>query len=57
MEQAETQPIRKRVEIYRALAAFAGDPADSRDLSRIADELESADKRCREFSFNLANQK
>lgn len=49
-------PSHKRVALYRGLAELCTDKTQSAELRRAALELESADKRCREFSFVLTNR-
>jgi hypothetical protein len=51
LEHAAVEPARKRVELYRALAEIAGDPVLTNDLNKLADSLEEADRRCREFTW------
>lgn len=57
LDKALAEPARKRVEIYRALAEIAGDPVMTRDLQKLARELEEADRRCREFTWRYQEDK
>jgi propanediol dehydratase small subunit len=51
LERAADEPVRRRIEIYRALAEYAGSAQDRTQLLAIADELEQAEANCREFTF------
>lgn len=53
LTRAESEPAQRRVKIYRALAEFAGGAELTKKLNELADELEAADRRCREFAFKL----
>lgn len=53
LDKAEQEPTAKRVRLYRALASYAGSPAEARNLRTLADALEKADRSCREFVFNF----
>lgn len=57
LDKAMAEPARRRVEIYRALAEVAGDPVVTKDLTRLAGELEEADRRCREFTWRYQEVK
>jgi hypothetical protein len=46
-------PIARRVLLYRGLAEICGDAAETRELIQLAHDLESAERRCREFRFNI----
>ena len=52
LAQAETQPVKKKIQLYRALADFAGDRRRADELIMIADQLEAADRQCQEFQFH-----
>lgn len=52
LERAADEPVRRRIEIYRALAEYAGCIADAGELRHMATELEDAEGRCREFTFS-----
>jgi hypothetical protein len=56
LEQADSQPIGRRAKIYRALSETCGEPVEQRQLAKLADDLESIDKACRQFEFSF-NQK
>ena len=47
--------LTKRVHVLRGLASVIGDPDETSDLNQLADELEAADHRCREFAFRFSN--
>lgn len=53
LEHAESASVQKRISLYRGLAEICGDKADAAKLRSVADELEAADKRCREFAFQV----
>lgn len=53
ISKSELEPIRERVKLYRALANICGSPQLAAKLCHHADELEAADKRCREFAFQV----
>lgn len=53
LEASEARPLKQRVEILRALAEFAGSPEAARQLVALANDLEDADRRCREFAFQF----
>jgi len=54
-EQAEDQPVRRRVQIYRGLSDVLPDPECRKVLVAQANVLENADRRCREFVFRFQN--
>lgn len=56
LDQAIDQPSRKRIQIYRALATFSGDPGEAKRLSGLADDLECAEKKSREFNFEFKSK-
>lgn len=49
-------PVPRRILLYRGLANLCGDVLLSAQFHDLADELESADRRCREFRFELPAQ-
>jgi len=51
LEKSHEVDIPKRIKLYRGLAEFCGDMQQGADLFRRADELETAERRCREFRF------
>lgn len=50
---AETQPLRKRIALYRGLARICGDPAEQKEITQLADRLQLADQLCNEFNFSF----
>ncbi len=54
LEASESRPLHQRIEILRALAEFAGSPDEATPLIALADDLEAADRRCREFAFQFS---
>lgn len=54
LDKAESAPTSNRAAIYRALAEFAGDPKQTRELKSLAEDLEQAEFRCREFAFRFS---
>jgi hypothetical protein len=55
LEHAEDAPVARRISLYRGLAEFCGDAGRAAKLRRMADDLELADLRCREFRFTFTN--
>ena len=53
LEAASTLPVHRRVVLYRALAEICGCPQEAASLRQLADDLEAADHRCREFAFRI----
>lgn len=53
LEQAQPLPVKRRIQIYRALAEYAGSEADTKLLSSAAADLERADRCMQEFAFTL----
>lgn len=51
---AESLPVRRRIQLLRALAEFAGNEAETNELRSLAADLEAADHRCREFAFRFS---
>jgi hypothetical protein len=50
-KHALTLPCLDRALFYRGLAEICGSPADQLQLTGMAEEIEAADLRCREFRF------
>lgn len=44
-------PVARRVSLYRGLAELCGEPHEAARFRVLADELEQADLRCRQFQF------
>lgn len=53
LEAGESWPTSKRVQLLRAISEFAGTPEASEPFNKLADDLEAADRRCREFAFRI----
>jgi hypothetical protein len=53
LQEAEHQPVARRVKIYRGLAGICGDEMESRQLNMIADELDKTERRSAEFIFKF----
>jgi hypothetical protein len=53
LEQSAEQPLSRRISLYRSLAEIVGNQKDTLRLKRLAEELERADKRCAEFTFQF----
>ena len=51
---AQQAPVSTRIKLYRALADFTGDSKETSHLNSLADDLEKADARAREFAFQLS---
>lgn len=56
LEHAESAPVRRRVSLYRGLAAFCGDESEGREFLRQAELLERAECRFEEFRFRLTRK-
>lgn len=56
LDRISSEPIHTRIPVLRALAEYSGNPVDSERLQRIADQLEAADRLCREFKFSPVPQ-
>lgn len=56
LEHAFEVPVSRRVRLYRGLAEFCANTQEAARLHLLADELERADRRCREFKFQVCNQ-
>jgi hypothetical protein len=52
----DTQPVARRIQIYRWLCDLAGDPWTTQQLATLADELEAAERRSREFDRALSQK-
>jgi hypothetical protein len=55
MEQAENQPISRRVELYRELSAELS-KTDQTELLRLIDQLEAANEKSHQLIFNFQNR-
>lgn len=44
-------PVARRVSLYRGLAELCGEPHEAARFNVLANELEEADLRCRQFQF------
>lgn len=55
LDRSASEPNSVRVPVLRALAEYAGDNEQAKELTTIADALECADQRAREFAFNFAS--
>ncbi len=53
LRRAEQEPVTERVKLYRALAIFCGSSEMAATFCRTADELQAADRRCREVAFQV----
>lgn len=53
LDQAAAQPPMKRARLYRALAEYCGDPAETRKLRAMAKNIEQAEQCYREFIFTF----
>jgi hypothetical protein len=53
MEAGQCWPLRKRIELYKALALLAGNPTDAAPFDDMANDLESADQRHRDLSLRF----
>lgn len=56
LTHAESLPPMKRAELYRCMAESCGTEQEAADLVLLASDLESADRRCREFAFRITTQ-
>ncbi|TXH12080.1 MAG: hypothetical protein E6R03_13565 [Hyphomicrobiaceae bacterium] len=52
LRAAEDAPLRTRVSILRTAAEFCGVQQEAANLHQIANDLERADRLCREFKFS-----
>lgn len=55
LEHAESAPVHRRVALYRGLAEICGDLHEQKQLLQMANALDDADHRCREFRFTFTN--
>lgn len=55
LDNASQASVGQRVLLYRGLAKFCADEAENAQFSKLADDLEAADQRCREFAFQIKN--
>lgn len=53
LEQAEKQPVEKRVELYRSLADIVGDEKESNFLNTYAEELERSELKGHQFMIQF----
>lgn len=53
LENAESAPLDKRIQIYRGLADICGDESESKELCAIAAELEKVHHHSRQFLFDF----
>lgn len=53
LEHAAEVSVARRVSLYRGLASFCGDATEAAQFCKLADDLEAADHRCREFAFHF----
>ncbi|HYE32718.1 MAG TPA: hypothetical protein VEH27_14925 [Methylomirabilota bacterium] len=56
LAQAAEQPVCKRARLYRQLATLCDEPTEKQSLLRLSETLETAEARCREFTFNFAHR-
>ncbi len=55
-EKADEQPVLKRIRLYRGLAVLCGDPETKTELNKLANELDAAERHCREFKFKFGEE-
>jgi hypothetical protein len=53
VETADELPVRRRILVYRGLAAVCGDEDDMKRLHAMADALHQAEAICRDQKFSL----
>jgi hypothetical protein len=53
LENAIRETVPMRIKIYRALADTCGTPEESKELTRLADDLQAIENRAQEFHFNF----
>lgn len=51
LEHAPEAPVHRRVKLYRGLAEFCGDKRQAALFNAAANDLETADARCRELAL------
>lgn len=56
LSRAATEPVPKRIRLYRSLAEFCGDEKEIKSLNEMADNLAAAEARCREFAFHFSQK-
>lgn len=56
IEQAASQPVPRRIDLYRGLAALCMDRADKETLLQLAEDLEHIEQRSRQFLFTFASK-
>lgn len=56
LRASAAEPATERAKLYRALAAYSGDPAEQEHLLKLAAELEAVDQRCFAFARQLRQQ-
>ncbi len=56
LRASATQPTTERAKLYRALAAYSGDPSEQEHLLKLAAELEAVDQRCFAFARQLSQR-
>jgi len=54
LDRSASEPNSVRVPVLRALAEYAGDTEQAKELTTIADALECADLKAQEFAFNFS---
>lgn len=55
LDHAPEAPVAKQISLYRGLAEICGNPDQAAQFCELADDLEDADHRCREFAFKFKN--
>jgi hypothetical protein len=53
LKHAESSPVRERVSLYRGVAQICAEAKTCASLNALANELEAADRNCREFKFRF----
>lgn len=56
LEASSSLPPTRRIAVLRGLADVVGSSHEMKEINRLADELETAESRLREFTFHF-NQK
>ena len=56
LDQVQSAPVQVRIDIYRWLAEVGGTPERTKEFTRMADELEAAERRFAEFHFKFRQQ-
>jgi hypothetical protein len=57
LEQADAQPVPRRVELYRWASSVCGDAQVAANLNVLANSMDATEQLCREFEFCYANTK